>query len=156
MTASAKPERRRRSLGRRIATGIYFAFVAYIVAVGFYSIVPQVFWPRSSSPVASLPEGSCTAEIERLEAKLLDEASKHILTRETAGGNPIRAWLLRWDDRYIAVGKRCHGDDARTHELLGRLRHRVEDSLVRHDRLHAPLLREIDHRLANAGQKQQE
>ena len=37
----------RGGLGRRLAIGIYSIALAYLVIVGFASVIPQVFWPAS-------------------------------------------------------------------------------------------------------------
>jgi hypothetical protein len=128
-------------LGRRIAIGIYLTAVAYMVVVGFNSVIRQVFFPpqpAAAQALAPLGPAACAAELETLRQALLDGASAHIIE---SGAEPAEGWLSAWDQRFQLVTSRCpessrEGDAT---ALLQRLRYRIETTLSRFDREEARL-----------------
>lgn len=133
-------------IGRRVGALVFWVGAVYLAIVGFYSIIPQVFFPKSSyeQPAGATCEDGVTA----LRGELLARAGQRV----SGGGvaedeTSLRRWLDDWDDRYAAVGDGCEGSAGEAWAALGRLRHRTEITLRRFDEEQAPLVREIDRRL---------
>ncbi|MEO0321901.1 MAG: hypothetical protein AAF447_03020 [Myxococcota bacterium] len=122
--------RRAARAGRRVALAIYWALMIYITAVGFLSVVPQVFFPEADAALA--PTGPCPAAFTTLREELVTAAERHVGRRE----QELDPLLQRWDDRYAALRLRC--DDPGEREL--QLRHRLETTLRRYDRDEGSLL----------------
>ncbi len=113
-----------------MALAIYWALMIYIAAVGFYSVVPQVFFPEADPALA--PEGPCPTAFATLRDELVEAAERHVGRRPQELG-PL---LERWDARYAALRQRC--DDPGEREL--QLRHRLETTLRHYDRNEGSLL----------------
>ncbi len=128
-------------LGRRIAIGIYLTATAYMVVVGFNSVIRQVFFPplpAAAQALGPLGPEACASELDALRQTLLTSASEHVAE---GGAEPIDPWLAAWDHRYRMVSSRCP-DSSRTSDaaaLLQRLRYRIETTLRRFDREEARL-----------------
>jgi len=127
-------------MGRRIAIGIFWLCLAYIVAVGFYSVPVQVFRPDKGGAIATTP---CAAGIRGLEDELLERQASH-MRRATAPSREVASWLEDWDRRHAALSDRCQDSAERPYRALERLRQRVATALVRLDREQSPLARSID------------
>jgi hypothetical protein len=126
---------------RRVAIGIVFVCLAYLVAVGFATVPPQVLAPdRSDEPVED-----CTREIRTLRSRLLTRSA------EVFGGAPASAadFWRDWDLRFAALDHECTSEGhANALVALGRLRYRIEADLDRFRENDLPLVREIDRELA--------
>jgi hypothetical protein len=140
-TQEDRPDRGAPRTGRRIATAIFWVFAVYIVAVGFWSITPQVFRPEVTDVPAAR---SCAEGIESLRAELVARASERLAWVGATDASSVRRWLDDWDRRHAALAARCRGPGAAPHAALARMRHRTESSLHRFDRELEPLDREID------------
>lgn len=128
-------------LFRRGAIAIVFLCLAYLVAVGFATVPPQVLAPdRSDEPVED-----CSGEIRTLRSRLLTR-STHVFAGAPRGGADF--WG-EWDLRFAALEDECTSDgDANALVALGRLRYRIEADLDRFEQNDLPLVREIDRELA--------
>jgi hypothetical protein len=121
----------RSGLGRRLAIGIYAIALAYLVIVGFTSVIPQVFWPKHDESF----EVDCTDGLEQLRKEIERLRIDYLSANET-DPTELRRALAAWDLRFNALAQRC--DEDRVH-LLNRYRHRVELILERFMRDDAPL-----------------
>ena len=137
-----------RNVGRSIALGVYWALALYMVAVGFYSVTPQVFWPRSTAAdIAETPD-NCREAIRGLFHELHRRAGTYVAKGGTWGrGLSDQPWWPHWDARYLAAGPICEETDPDPYTNLGRLRHRVEIQLRQVDRRQARLSHEINEAL---------
>ncbi len=134
--------RRAGRIGRRVALGIYFVGITYMVVVGMHSVVRQVFWPELPAAAAQAPADlDCEAELEALRVDLLTHAAAHV---ERGGGAALEPWLGAWDERALVASTRCTNHPA-THPLES-LRYRIETTLRRFDREEARLSDRV-HRL---------
>lgn len=145
--AKSKP----RSLGRRIATAIYWLLAFYIVGVGVYSIVPQVFYPPSVAP----PEGTtCSEGLRSLHGELMAMAGDRVAAGSAHPASQAR-WMTDFDRRHAGLEARCTGQGHDAWVLLGRLRQRVASTLGRYDAEEGALAREMDDTLAQLAEAQQ-
>lgn len=135
------PVQRAGRLGRRVATAVYLVGLVYIIAVGFATVIPQVFWP-SPATAAAAPEGDCSTALGTLEDALLEETGRR-------GGRrlaePLEPFFRSWDDRYFALGARC--SEARGYEDLAKLRYRLETTMRRFHREDGALIQKVDRAL---------
>jgi hypothetical protein len=131
-------------LFRRIAIGIVFVSLAYLVAVGFATVPPQVLAPeRSTEPV-----GDCSDAIRALRSELLARSSA---VTAGAGASDGHVFWREWDRRFAAADHECTSEPhANALVALGRLRYRIEADLDRFEETDLPLVREIDRHLAGA------
>jgi len=115
---------------RRIALAIYGVLLSFVTVAGFYSVIPQVFWPKDEH-AAHAPVSDCRAELASLEQVLLERAADHV----RVGGHPASAtppsWLHGWDSRFHAFERTCPDQPTTS---LERLRFRIERTLWRFDR----------------------
>lgn len=119
------------SLGRRIATAVVLGGIAYLIGVGIYSVIPQVFSP----PTATLPDDlTCTDGLTDIRAELLSHAATRIEQGGSDSPDDLRAWLRGWDRHHAALETRCQGDELGRWEMLGLLRRRLQGTLERYDR----------------------
>ena len=142
---SAKKNRSRR-LGRGIANTVVVAGLAYLTLSGLTSVIPQIFWPERAELDASV---TCEGGLRDLRSELLARAGERV----AAGGgarHDLSPWLLDWDRRHLALEARCSGELARSWNLLGRLRERLESDLVRYDAGEGELDRALTHALSAA------
>jgi len=121
----------RGGLGRRLAIGIYSIALAYLVIIGFASVIPQVFWPETDEAF----DLECRNGLQVLRNEV-DELRLGYLSANETDPTRLRERLVSWDLRLNALAERC--DEDRVH-LLNRYRHRVELSLERFMREEAPL-----------------
>lgn len=121
----------RGGLGRRLAIAIYSIALAYLVIVGFASVIPQVFWPASDDSF----DLDCTSGLALLRDEI-DELRLAFLAANVTDPTVLRETLASWDLRLHALAERC--DEDRVH-LLNRYRYRTELSLERFMREDAPL-----------------
>ena len=133
-------------IGRRLATLLFWCCALYMAAAGFYSIPLQVFQPQAN---ASPPADDCESGVRELRSELLGHASEHVASAGATDAASLDGWLHGWDLRHAALAPICTGGGERAHVALGRMRHRVEDSLVRVTRELAPLSRDVDRGLSN-------
>ena len=77
----------------------------YIAAVGFISVVPQVFFPEFDPEMA--PAGPCPEAYATLREELVEAAADHVGRENPDALAPL---LDRWDDRYAALRDRYGGD----------------------------------------------
>ncbi len=131
-------QRRTKSLGRRIALGIYWACALYVAGVGFWSIPKQIFFPQ---PADQRPAGSCVEGMVALRGQLLAEMQH----TGAADGEPLdrRPFFRAWDARFRNYERACEVEAEDAYIAIERLRYEVEGALVRHDRETAPLLRDV-------------
>ena len=122
-------------LGRRLAIGIYSIALAYLVVVGFASVIPQVFWPDSDDSF----DLDCGDGLELLRHEV-DELRLQYVSKNETDPTALREALESWDLRLNALAKRCDEDQV---NLLNRYRHRVELNLQRYMREDAPLARKV-------------
>jgi hypothetical protein len=132
----------RSGLGRRLAIGIYSIALAYLVIVGFASVIPQVFWPARDDSF----DLDCADGLELLR-KQIDELRLTYLSTNKTDPTNLRRALAAWDLRLNALAGRC--DEDRVH-LLNRYRYRVELTLERFMREDAPLANRVTETLESA------
>lgn len=125
-----KPLTRRRAailragrLGRRIALGVYWVGLIYMLVVGFATVLPSVFFPTST---ASDPGGSCRDELSTLQTSMLAEGERTIGRAEAAD---IQSFFDNWDATFVALYDRC--SEAPAYVEVERLRYRYEATLRR-------------------------
>jgi len=135
--------RRAGRLGRNIATFVYLGGLLYIVAVGFATVVPQVFWPQSAS---AAPTEDCQTALQTLHSSLLTQGE-----RAFGGDEAVSAdFFHQWDGTFIALGDRC--GDADGYRELERLRHRLESTLRRFEREDRKLIERAERALGQNDQ----
>ena len=125
----------RGGLGRQLAIGIYSIALAYLVIMGFASVIPQVFWPESDESF----DLECADGMQLLRHEVDEVRLAYLETNETdptALGNALESWDLRLN----ALAKRCEEDQV---HLLNQYRHRVELGLQRYMREDAPLANRV-------------
>ena len=131
----------RGGLGRRLAIGIYSVALAYLVVVGFASVIPQVFWPESDDSF----DLDCGDGLELLRHEVDELRLQYVSSNET-DPTALREALESWDLRLNALAKRCDEDQV---NLLNRYRHRVELNLQRYMREDAPLAKKVTDTLSS-------
>lgn len=126
-----KPLTRRRAailragrLGRRIALGVYWVGLIYMLVVGFATVLPRVFFPTSPVPD---PGGACLDELSTLQTSMLAEGEQSIIGRAEA--TDIQSFFDNWDATFVALYDRC--GDAPAYVEVERLRYRYEATLRR-------------------------
>jgi hypothetical protein len=125
----------RGGLGRRLAIGIYSIALAYLVIVGFASVIPQVFWPDSDESF----DLECSDGLQLLRHEVDEVRLAYLETNET-DPTELRSALASWDLRLNALAKRCEEDQV---HLLNEYRHRAELGLQRYMREDAPLANSV-------------
>ena len=128
-------EQQRGGIGRRLAIAIYAIALAYLVVVGFASVIPQVFWPKSDESF----DLDCADGLELLRHEVDELRLAYLSTNET-DPTAMTSALQSWDLRLNALAKRC---DRSQVDLLNRYRHRVELNLQRYMREDAPLAERV-------------
>lgn len=128
-------EQQRGRIGRRLAIAIYSIALAYLVIVGFASVIPQVFWPKSDESF----DLDCPDGLELLRHEVDELRLAYLSTNET-DPTAMKKALHSWDLRLNALEKRCDEDQV---HLLNRYRHRVELNLQRYMREDAPLAERV-------------
>jgi hypothetical protein len=128
-------EQQRGGIGRQLAIAIYSIALAYLVIVGFASVIPQVFWPESDRSF----DLDCPDGLELLHHEVDALRLAYLSTNETDPAAMTKA-LQSWDLRLNALAKRCDEDQV---HLLNRYRHRVELNLQRYMREDAPLAERV-------------
>ncbi len=131
-------------LGRRLVIAIYSIALAYLVVVGFASVIPQVFWPESDDSF----DLDCPDGLELLRHEV-DALRLSYLSGTETDPTVLRDELKSWDLRLNALAKRC--DEEQVH-LLNRYRHRVELNLQRYMREDAPLAKKVSETLDSNAQ----
>jgi len=131
----------RGGLGRRLAIGIYSIALAYLVIVGFASVIPQVFWPASDDSF----DLECADGLQLLRHEVDELRLAYLATNET-DSTGLRSALESWDLRLNALAKRCDEDEV---HLLNQYRHRVELGLERYMREDAPLANSVTEALGS-------
>ncbi|MEZ4251479.1 MAG: hypothetical protein R3B99_24975 [Polyangiales bacterium] len=138
-----EPASRRRAgrIGRRVALAIYWSFMLYVAVVSFYSLIPQIFWPKSHDTLEET--GTCEMEL----TSLVERLRAHVAA--TVGGEaPEEEFFRRWDDRYVALRPRCEDDDR--YARVGTLRHRIDTTEKRFAREDGRLFEEVERSLRPA------
>ena len=135
-------QKKRGGIGRRVAIAIYSIALAYLVVVGFTSVIPQVFWPASDDSF----DLECGDGLELLRHEVEKLRDEYVSTNQTNPA-PLRGHLQSWDLRLNALAKRCDEDQV---ALLERYRYRVELDLERYMREEAPLAERVSETLGNA------
>jgi hypothetical protein len=128
-------DKQRGGLGRRLVIAIYAIALAYLVVIGFASVIPQVFWPESDDSF----DLDCADGLELLRHEV-DELRLTYITSNETDPTAMRSALQSWDLRLNALAKRCDEDQV---HLLNRYRHRVELNLQRYMREDAPLAEKV-------------
>lgn len=131
----------RGGLGRRLAIGIYSIALAYLVIVGFASVIPQVFWPESDDSF----DLECADGLQLLRHEVDELKLTYVSTNET-DPTGLRNALESWDLRLNALAKRCDEDQV---HLLNQYRYRVELGLERYMREDAPLANRVTEALGS-------
>ena len=139
-------EEQRGGLGRRLVIAIYSIALAYLVVVGFASVIPQVFWPESDDSF----DMDCADGLELLRHEVDALRDEYISTNQT-DPVPLRDALASWDLRLNALAKRC--DEERV-QLLNRYRYRVELNLQRYMREDAPLADKVSEAIGSNTESQ--
>ncbi len=124
-SSHAAAVRRAGRLGRNIATFAYLGGLLYIIAVGFATVVPQVFWPQGA---AAAPSEDCRSALRTLQDELLAQGGQAFGGDEAADAD----FFHQWDGTFIALRDRC--GDADGYQELERLRFRLESTLRRFER----------------------
>lgn len=147
--ASPRP-RPKRTLGRKIALAVYWALAVFLVAVGYLSVVPQVFWPKYPASAARAMPEDCHQGVRLLRDELSARSADFARRGGIDGEDAIDRWLRSWDDRHHAMSPRCRGAEREAWREAARLRHRIDATLRRNHRDHAALTaalaRELDQR----------
>ena len=136
----------RGGLGRRLAIGIYSIALAYLVIVGFASVIPQVFWPDSDESF----DIECGDGLQLLRHEV-DEVRLAYLETNQTDPTELRSALASWDLRLNALAKRCEEDQV---HLLNKYRYRVELGLQRYMREDAPLANSVTEALGSKPEPQ--
>jgi len=131
----------RGGLGRWLAIGIYTIALAYLVIVGFASVIPQVFWPESDDSF----DLECADGLQLLRHEV-DELKLAYVSTNATDPTSLRSALESWDLRLNALAKRCDADQV---DLLNQYRHRVELGLQRYMREDAPLANSVTEALGS-------
>lgn len=137
--------------GRRVALGLYWIMMLYIMTVGFYSVIPQAFWPEPSQDV-EVP-ADCDEGLEDLTHELREHAAAH-LSGQVAGREELPQFLRAWDDRHIALTSVCDGDPR--HAEVASVRHRLQDTLRRIDREEGRALARLERSLRSTTQRRED
>ncbi|MGB8332625.1 MAG: hypothetical protein WCE62_21050 [Polyangiales bacterium] len=139
-------KQQRGGLGRRLAIAIYSTALGYLVIVGFASVIPQVFWPKSDDSF----DLECSDGLQVLHREIDALRIAYLATNETDEAALSDA-LETWDLRLNALAKRCNEDQV---HLLNQYRHRVELGLQRYMREDAPLANRVSDALgSNTGRQ---
>ena len=125
----------RGGLGRSLTIGIYSIALAYLVIVGFASVIPQVFWPDSDDSF----DLECADGLQVLRHEVDEVRLAYLETNET-DPTQLRRTLKSWDLRLNTLAKRCDEDQV---HLLNEYRHHVELGLERYMREDAPLANRV-------------
>lgn len=139
-------EEERGGLGRRLAVGIYSIALAYLVIVGFASVIPQVFWPETD-PSFDL---ECADGLRLLQHEV-DELRLAYLAENATDETALEESLESWDLRLNELATRCNEDHV---HLLNQYRHRVELGLQRYIREDAPLANRVTEALGSRSDTQ--
>ncbi|NNE18625.1 MAG: hypothetical protein HKN10_09125 [Myxococcales bacterium] len=131
----------RGGLGRRLAIGIYSIALAYLVIVGFASVIPQVFWPESDASF----DLDCSDGLQLLRHEV-DELRLAYLAKNATDETTLQKSLEAWDLRLNELAKRCDEDHV---HLLNQYRYRVELGLQRYIREDAPLANRVTEALGS-------
>lgn len=132
----------RGGLGRRLAIAIYSIALGYLVIVGFASVIPQVFWPKSDDSF----DLECGDGLQTLHHEVDAIRLEYLATNQT-DATQLSSVLETWDLRFNALAKRCDEDQV---HLLSQYRHRVELSLQRYMREDAPLANRVSEALGSS------
>ncbi len=114
---------------------MYTIALAYLVIVGFTSVIPQVFWPASDESF----DLECSEGLQLLHHEVDQVRLEYLKSNET-DPTALRNTLSAWDLRLNALAKRC---DEEPVELLRRYRYRVELRLEKFMRDDAPLANQV-------------
>lgn len=136
----------RGGLGRRLAIGMYSLALAYLVTVGFASVIPQVFWPESDASF----DLDCYDGLQLLRHEV-DELRLAYLATNTTDETALQRSLKAWDLRLNELAKRCNEDQV---HLLNQYRYRVELGLQRYIREDAPLANRVTEALDSRSEPQ--
>ena len=137
---------KRGGLGRPLAIGIYSIALTYLVIVGFASVIPQVFWPKSDDSF----DLECADGLQVLRHEVDEVRLAYLATNET-DATELRRALESWDLRLNALAKRCDEDQV---HLLNEYRYRVELGLERYMREDAPLANRVSEALGSKPEPQ--
>lgn len=116
-------------VGRRVATGLYWFLVVFVIGAGVRSVVAQVFFP----PHAPQSVEPCGRVLDQLHAELRDNP--------ITGRSPATsaAASTAWQRAYRAAEPTCRGREHERWVALGRMRYALEALLTRYDEEVAPL-----------------
>ncbi len=131
----------RGGLGRWLAIGIYSIALAYLVIVGFGSVIPQVFWPERDASF----DLECADGLQLLRHEV-DELRLAYLATNATDESALQKSLEAWDLRLNELSTRCDEDHV---HLLNQYRHRVELGLQRYIREDAPLANRVTEALGS-------
>jgi len=131
----------RGGLGRRLAIGIYAIALAYLVIIGFASVIPQVFWPESDQSF----DLECADGLQLLRHEV-DELRLAYLASNATDETELQIALKSWDRRLNGLATRCDEDQV---HLLNQYRYRVELGLQRYMREDAPLANRVSEALGS-------
>ena len=136
----------RGGLGRRLAVGIYSIALAYLVIVGFASVIPQVFWPERDASF----DLECADGLQLLRHEV-DELRLAYLATNATDETELQKSLEAWDLRLNELATRCNEDHV---HLLNQYRYRVELGLQRYIREDAPLANRVTEALGSRSDTQ--
>jgi hypothetical protein len=130
-------------VGRQIANVVVWCGILYMAAVGFATVIPQVFAPEA----VAMPGVSCTEGVIQLRSELLGRGGEQLSGAPLDDTGALRRWLDDWDRRHAGLERVCTGHGARALARLDVLRQQMETTMRRFERDQAPLLHEIDREL---------
>lgn len=134
MSSERSTVRRSPLLGRRLGVSVFWVLALFVVGGAARSILPALYWPAHAPEPRHPGALACAREIDELERELTSRTASGIDPELPAAP---RAWLARWDARYLALGPDCGPlEDARRD--LGVLRARLGALLVEHARESGP------------------
>ena len=126
--------------------GIYSIALVYLVIVGFASVIPQVFWPKTDASF----ELECVDGLRLLQHEV-DELRLAYLATNATDETALEKSLESWDLRLNELATRCNEDQV---HLLNQYRHRVELRLQRYMREDAPLANRVTEALGSRSDTQ--
>ncbi|MCS6857513.1 MAG: hypothetical protein NZM37_07370 [Sandaracinaceae bacterium] len=126
-------------LGFRLAMGLYLLLASWVLASGFRSVIPQLFWADFSQLPG--PSTKCPSEFHSLLQAL-----------EVAPQLPPEACKKhyeQWDARFMALSEKCGKHEV--YRLILRARHLSESIASQNDRELRPLIEQIRKQIGHPG-----
>lgn len=106
---------------------LYWGLLLYLCAVGFVSVVPQVF----ATPKGDEASARCDRAALRAMHDDLRRGGAGVLSELSPESGKDRVWLVAWDRQALAMRGSCQGEALEELTWLMRLRYRLDESLQR-------------------------